>query len=174
MPISNDVVSPPCADQSIGPVPPDPQRFCTPPHYVATATEAVNNYRENPAAIWYKDNTDPNDPAGKYAFQRLRQTWFIPHVAPKFKLHRQDKFYAIGSCFARGLENSLVGHKITVESAAPQFARLQPARPGVSPLGFTNKYNTYSILKDRKSTRLNSSHRCISYAVFCLKKKKYK
>src|SRR5437763_7928989 len=28
--------------------------------------------------------------------------------------------------------------------------------------------------RDRKSTRLNSSHRCISYAVFCLKKKKNK
>src|SRR5438132_2719282 len=27
---------------------------------------------------------------------------------------------------------------------------------------------------DRKSTRLNSSHTVISYAVFCLKKKKYK
>src|SRR5437867_9449642 len=27
---------------------------------------------------------------------------------------------------------------------------------------------------DRKSTRLNSSHRTISYAVFCLKKKKQK
>src|SRR5438094_5760566 len=27
---------------------------------------------------------------------------------------------------------------------------------------------------DRKSTRLNSSHRTISYAVFCLKKKKKK
>src|SRR5437763_11259393 len=26
-------------------------------------------------------------------------------------------------------------------------------------------------VEDRKSTRLNSSHRCISYAVFCLKKK---
>src|SRR5437879_11085298 len=26
-------------------------------------------------------------------------------------------------------------------------------------------------LSDRKSTRLNSSHRCISYAVFCLEKK---
>src|SRR5437867_6144731 len=26
--------------------------------------------------------------------------------------------------------------------------------------------------RDRKSTRLNSSHRTISYAVFCLKKKK--
>src|SRR5437764_14827182 len=30
------------------------------------------------------------------------------------------------------------------------------------------------IALDRKSTRLNSSHRCISYAVFCLKKKKKK
>src|SRR5437867_7739075 len=29
-------------------------------------------------------------------------------------------------------------------------------------------------LPDRKSTRLNSSHRTISYAVFCLKKKKKK
>src|SRR3712207_8521391 len=28
-------------------------------------------------------------------------------------------------------------------------------------------------LKDRKSTRLNSSHANISYAVFCLKKKKH-
>src|SRR5438552_7485583 len=29
-------------------------------------------------------------------------------------------------------------------------------------------------LRDRKSTRLNSSHQIISYAVFCLKKKKKK
>src|SRR5438552_16989295 len=29
-----------------------------------------------------------------------------------------------------------------------------------------------SAVKDRKSTRLNSSHQIISYAVFCLKKKK--
>src|SRR3712207_8918070 len=28
--------------------------------------------------------------------------------------------------------------------------------------------------RDRKSTRLNSSHANISYAVFCLKKKKYR
>src|SRR5437763_7664174 len=34
------------------------------------------------------------------------------------------------------------------------------------------KWTDQSI--DRKSTRLNSSHRCISYAVFCLKKKKKK
>src|SRR5258708_24999761 len=29
-------------------------------------------------------------------------------------------------------------------------------------------------VRDRKSTRLNSSHQIISYAVFCLKKKKIK
>src|SRR5258708_38498145 len=29
-------------------------------------------------------------------------------------------------------------------------------------------------VRDRKSTRLNSSHQIISYAVFCLKKKKYR
>src|SRR5690554_7014158 len=42
---------------------------------------------------------------------------------------------------------------------------------------YTNKNISVSILrakKDRKSTRLNSSHVRISYAVFCLKKKKKK
>src|SRR5207248_5966506 len=32
--------------------------------------------------------------------------------------------------------------------------------------------NQHNHAADRKSTRLNSSHRTISYAVFCLKKKK--
>src|SRR5437868_15456991 len=34
--------------------------------------------------------------------------------------------------------------------------------------------NTGALMADRKSTRLNSSHVSISYAVFCLKKKKKK
>src|SRR2546426_8719875 len=34
------------------------------------------------------------------------------------------------------------------------------------------KWETTSQKEDRKSTRLNSSHLVISYAVFCLKKKK--
>src|SRR3712207_8072918 len=45
-----------------------------------------------------------------------------------------------------------------------------PARPDLrrGPAGTTGG------LLDRKSTRLNSSHANISYAVFCLKKKKIK
>src|SRR5699024_12682805 len=35
-----------------------------------------------------------------------------------------------------------------------------------------NSSSTNSSSRDRKSTRLNSSHVSISYAVFCLKKKK--
>src|SRR5258708_35204506 len=35
-----------------------------------------------------------------------------------------------------------------------------------------NQTLSESTLGDRKSTRLNSSHQIISYAVFCLKKKK--
>src|SRR5437764_7389505 len=35
-----------------------------------------------------------------------------------------------------------------------------------------NRLSDEEPLRDRKSTRLNSSHRCISYAVFCLKKKR--
>src|SRR5437899_9706636 len=33
-------------------------------------------------------------------------------------------------------------------------------------------YRRLQLIQDRKSTRLNSSHLGISYAVFCLKKKK--
>src|SRR6266700_1146790 len=116
--------------------------------YVATAAEAMKNYKENEAGIWYKDGADPNDPACRYAFQRLRQSWFSPRVNPKFKFSREDKFYAIGSCFARGIELSLIKHKVAVESAAPEFAKLQPVNKEVSGLGFTNKYNTFSILNE--------------------------
>src|SRR6202012_6209601 len=42
---------------------------------------------------------------------------------------------------------------------------------GVDVLFFKSKTWTWERL-DRKSTRLNSSHTVISYAVFCLKKKK--
>src|SRR5437868_13225018 len=41
-----------------------------------------------------------------------------------------------------------------------------------NPLVHDNLRRAASHEKDRKSTRLNSSHVSISYAVFCLKKKK--
>src|SRR5258708_9206531 len=47
--------------------------------------------------------------------------------------------------------------------------RLSPATPML--VGFIPSHGGLQALVDRKSTRLNSSHQIISYAVFCLKKK---
>src|SRR5437762_9603184 len=68
-----------------------------------------------------------------------------------------------------GITIHLANHDVMLwaVSSAP-LAKLQAYKkrmgwtfPWASSLG--------SDFKDRKSTRLNSSHRCISYAVFCLK-----
>src|SRR3712207_8682448 len=45
--------------------------------------------------------------------------------------------------------------------------------PGIGHAEFAGQPRVVKDGKDRKSTRLNSSHANISYAVFCLKKKKY-
>src|SRR5256885_5227767 len=66
-------------------------------------------------------------------------------------------------CLAAHLYNSTVA-----VSAAAVFAVLSL---GPRPYGVA-AYAEHFVLLDRKSTRLNSSHLVISYAVFCLKKKK--
>src|SRR5437763_10767467 len=50
----------------------------------------------------------------------------------------------------------------------PQFALFV----GAVYIGLNLFFAVLYSIEDRKSTRLNSSHRCISYAVFCLKKQK--
>jgi len=116
--------------------------------YVARSAEVDNDWLENRANRWYKAGSSPDDNAGDYAFQRLRQKWFTPRIRPKFKFVPDDKFYAIGSCFARGIEHALTGRGVSVESMAPEFAKLQPVNKEVTGLGFTNKYNTFSILNE--------------------------
>src|SRR3712207_8112247 len=66
------------------------------------------------------------------------------------------------------LTMSLVGTnaKVSVGSKVVTAASLGGIFPPGIPIG------TISHVGDRKSTRLNSSHANISYAVFCLKKKK--
>src|SRR5688572_32724475 len=53
-------------------------------------------------------------------------------------------------------------------------ARARAATPGLMALARVAgcRLDELSARQDRKSTRLNSSHSQISYAVFCLKKKK--
>src|SRR2546422_2273628 len=58
--------------------------------------------------------------------------------------------------------------EITTADVEHFLASLREGERAVSPAS-VNRYR-----EDRKSTRLNSSHGYISYAVFCLKKKKKK
>src|SRR5207245_11671975 len=55
------------------------------------------------------------------------------------------------------------------------FRSLRPTKrgPALARLKQVPSINMSVVARDRKSTRLNSSHGSISYAVFCLKKKKY-
>src|SRR5262245_65333727 len=68
----------------------------------------------------------------------------------------------------QGFPNMMKAEKTVVDSGSAQvisqsFASAEEAFGSTAPL---------LNLRDRKSTRLNSSHLGISYAVFCLKKKK--
>src|SRR3712207_7518450 len=55
---------------------------------------------------------------------------------------------------------------------AQHHMTLDPAQPWLGRSGLQHEFHRLRA-EDRKSTRLNSSHANISYAVFCLKKKKY-
>src|SRR2546422_7175594 len=61
-------------------------------------------------------------------------------------------------------------------SSAPSSAAITTSRPVfIWPSTWTTiRSRSLFSTRDRKSTRLNSSHGYISYAVFCLKKKKNK
>src|SRR5947208_13500489 len=54
------------------------------------------------------------------------------------------------------------------DTASRDYIRWQ----GSDTSGRPYRYRKLHLSEDRKSTRLNSSHQIISYAVFCLKKKK--
>src|ERR1017187_9238047 len=54
---------------------------------------------------------------------------------------------------------------LVLKKGSYRCAQLWSSKPGSAVA-----HCQHSVRTDRKSTRLNSSHRCISYAVFCLKK----
>src|SRR5437879_11587170 len=81
----------------------------------------------------------------------------------------------IGHSFGGLLAQNVLGRGLAAAAIAIDAAPIK----GVLPLPVSTLRSSFPVLKnpanrkrtDRKSTRLNSSHRCSSYAVFCLKKK---
>src|SRR3712207_8330472 len=73
---------------------------------------------------------------------------------------------SIRSSFAAPRSEQASAHRKAERVPERQKIRVSPSAPSIA----AAMASTSSI--DRKSTRLNSSHANISYAVFCLKKKK--
>src|SRR5437762_9743794 len=67
--------------------------------------------------------------------------------------------------YQAALEAAQLGHGLLTYALVEEGLKKGEADPPSS-------HDGQIVVRDRKSTRLNSSHRCISYAVFCLKKKK--
>src|SRR2546422_5896842 len=65
-------------------------------------------------------------------------------------------------------------YTLSLHDALPISTNLFAARPAEAVSCVSSRIRCLIRRTDRKSTRLNSSHGYISYAVFCLKKKKEK
>src|SRR5690625_6722692 len=89
---------------------------------------------------------------------------------------RIDTRPGLEKCCAALGRQGWIGQVLDTRSAAPAATSLPSApAPGVLPSIIRAHWRMLLIVlplaTDRKSTRLNSSHVAISYAVFCLKKK---
>src|SRR5689334_24170762 len=91
-----------------------------------------------------------------------RSTLF-PYTTLFRSLRRQEEPDLLGGVDARLRQIADVSGVQVLESARSQQVWLWPL--------FHGQVSFVASGKDRKSTRLNSSHSSISYAVFCLKKK---
>src|SRR5688572_31400822 len=85
-----------------------------------------------------------------------------------FRSTRVDTVYQVRSDTVFRMRTDTV----TVSRVDTVTTQLPPVFPTVRMGGFYWGLGGGLTAQDRKSTRLNSSHSQISYAVFCLKKKK--
>src|SRR2546426_2490585 len=96
----------------------------------------------------------------------LGQVVVYPHVVLPMALSDPHAVQLIDEV-VQGNKRLLLGIVKPLAGAEPPEGAVMQARPDelyeVGTLG--------SVVRDRKSTRLNSSHLVISYAVFCLEKK---
>src|SRR2546422_11408715 len=98
-----------------------------------------------------------------------------PIVSPFFFFNdtATTEIYTLSLHDALPIWNCMTAEGRGISRVLPPLTRTL-RRPQVPSRCWTRNVATDSRRIDRKSTRLNSSHGYISYAVFCLKKKKKK
>src|SRR6266436_9240242 len=99
--------------------------------------------------------------------------WVMSYLA--LALRREG--FAVQTLSYRTMRGTLAEHLARVAEriaalGAPRLHLVGHSLGGVIVLRYLQRGADPRVRRDRKSTRLNSSHGYISYAVFCLKKKK--
>src|SRR5699024_12221612 len=98
--------------------------------------------------------------------------------SPPFSLDRPRDPRDLHSFPTRRSSDLLDSELVGLGSAGPSHLRVQGQTTLSGAIDVKSSKNAgvalLDLTSDRKSTRLNSSHVSISYAVFCLKKKKQK
>src|SRR5438034_3094688 len=99
-----------------------------------------------------------------YSDNRLVDAWLVSHIIIQ-NTTRLCPLVAVQPAYM---------HPYAVAKLVASFGHLYGRRIYLNMVagGFKNDLVALNDTTDRKSTRLNSSHTVISYAVFCLKKKK--
>src|SRR5690242_20806332 len=90
-----------------------------------------------------------------------------PYYFFSWSRHRRDLH-----SFPTRRSSDLAGYNVAPSRLYPTlgWSAVWQQRPSPANAWFSANTNS-TVAQDRKSTRLNSSHMSISYAVFCLKKK---
>src|SRR5688572_32459427 len=108
--------------------------------------------------------TDANETAKEEAIKipdvlpvlPLKDLVIFPFIIVPLSVSREKSINAV--------DQALAENRVIMLTAQKDFQNEDP--------GEDDLYRVGTVAIDRKSTRLNSSHSQISYAVFCLKKKK--
>lgn len=113
-----------------------------------SASEAHHRLNSSPFPRWGGRIDEPETSVGS----RSSRGTFVPSLSldwtKDLSLSSEDSVFAIGSCFARGIEQSLVSSNLDVLSYASEFDSFELSNPSVTGRGFTNKYSTFAIANE--------------------------
>lgn len=117
---------------------------------IIDARTALTNIRRNSYSQW--SGYDTNSPGSNISYAARRLQARAPNIATRagFKLERQDRVYAIGSCFAREIEAAMISRGVPVPSFNINMLEadlFDGPHPWSLP-AFFNRYTTASMLRE--------------------------
>ena len=116
------------------------------------ATDTLARARSNRFRGWFSPRQSPDTAAARFH----TKSYFPVHFTPGFKIQQDSNVFALGSCFARGVEIFFMNRKIPVLTSdffvpLSCYNLVQPEQEKTMPnghWGILNKYNPHSVLME--------------------------